>query len=143
MGSRRLYPKKPIVGVGVLIHHQGRYLLIKRAGDPDAGQWSIPGGLVELGETVEDTAVREAREETGLEIEILNLIGVVDKIIEDDERRVKFHFLIINYLAEPISGLLAASSDALEVIWVKTEEFYKYDLTSSLVEFLKNIGIYF
>ena len=143
MENRRLYPTKPIVGVGVLIRSRDRYLLIKRAGDPDAGLWSIPGGLVELGETIEETLVREAREETGLDIKLLSLIGVVDKIIKDDERNIKFHFVIIDYLAEPLSGFLEASSDALDAKWVKAEELAKYNLTSSLIELLKNIGLYF
>ena len=80
MSSRRLYPEKPIVGVGVLIQDGDRYLLIKRAAEPDAGLWSIPGGLVELGERAGEAAAREAREETGLDVEITNVLDVVDKI---------------------------------------------------------------
>ncbi len=95
-----------MVGVGILIQSDDRYLLIKRAAEPDAGLWTIPGGLVEVGERAKDAAVREALEETGLEVEVLEVLGVVDKIVPDEEGRVKYHFVIIDYLAETIRGVM-------------------------------------
>ena len=142
MPPRRLYPERPLVGVGVLIRDGDRYLLVRRAAEPDAGLWSIPGGLVELGERVEEAAVREALEETGLEVEIRDLLGVVDKIERDDAGRIRFHFVIVDYLAEVKGGSLKASSDALEARWVRAEELPKYRLSPTLVKLLRDIGLY-
>jgi 8-oxo-dGTP diphosphatase len=142
MSERRLYPEKPVVGVGALISDGVRYLLIKRAAEPDAGFWSVPGGLVEVGERAEDAAVREAKEETGLDVEVVELLGVVDKIVRDEESRIKFHFVIIEYLVRPKGGTLQAASDALEARWVKAEEFPSYEITPSLISLLRRLGLY-
>lgn len=142
MSGRRLYPKKPLVGVGVLIRDGGRYLLIKRAADPDKGLWSIPGGMVEIGERTQDAAVREAKEETNLDVEVVEVLDVVDKIIRDEDRRIKYHFVIVDYLAKFVGGELKASSDALDARWVKPEEFREYDLSPTLVLLLRRIGLY-
>ena len=130
-----------MVGVGILVRKGGQYLLIKRAADPDAGLWSIPGGLVEVGERAADAAVREAREETGLDVEVFKILGVVDKIVQEGGR-IKFHFVIVDYLAESRGGALEASSDALDAVWVEAEEFPRYQLSPTLVELLRRIGLY-
>lgn len=140
--SHRLYPGRPIVGVGVLIEEDGRYLLVKRAAEPDAGLWSIPGGLIEVGEKAADAAVREALEETGLSVEIMNRVDVVDKIIRDDDGDVRYHFIIIDFLARPLSGEMRPMDDALDAAWAAPEDFIKYELTPTLVELLKRMGIY-
>ena len=142
MSRRRLYPDKPMVGVGVLIREDDSYLLIKRAAEPDAGLWSIPGGLVEIGERGKEAAAREAEEETGLMVEIERVLGVVDKIIMDEDSRIKYHFVIIDYLATPRGGFLKAMSDALEARWVKAEELTDYELSPTLVELLKRVDLY-
>jgi len=140
--SHRLYPGRPIVGVGVLIEEDGRYLLVKRAAEPDAGLWSIPGGLIEVGEKAADAAVREALEETGLSVEIMNRVDVVDKIVRDDDGDVRYHFIIIDFLARPLSGEMRPMDDALDAAWAAPEDFIKYELTPTLVELLKRMGIY-
>ncbi len=142
MSDRRLYPEKPLVGVGVLIGDDDKYLLIKRAADPDRGLWSIPGGMVEIGEKAIDAARREAKEETNLDVEVIEVLDVVDKIVMDDESRVKFHFVIIDYLAELRGGTLNASSDALDARWVNREEFPLYELSPTLIQLLKSIDLY-
>ena len=142
MSNRRLYSEKPMVGVGVLIRDGDRYLLIKRAAEPDAGLWSIPGGLVEVGERAAESATREAREETGLDVEVVEVLGVVDKILRDEESRVKYHFVIVDYLATPKGGTLKPASDALDARWVRAEEFPSYELSPTLVELLKRVGLY-
>lgn len=142
MSKRRLYPKMPMVGVGALIRDGGRYLIIKRAAEPDAGLWSVPGGLVEIGERAADAAAREVMEETGLRVEIEDVIGVIDKIVKDEASRVKYHFVIIDYLATPRGGNLRADSDALEARWVRAEEFPRYELSPTLVDLLKRMGLY-
>jgi ADP-ribose pyrophosphatase len=131
-----------MVGVGVLIERDGRYLLIKRAADPDKGMWSVPGGLVEVGEKVKDAAAREALEETGLRVEIVERLGVVDKIMRDDEGRVRYHFIIVQFLARIVEGEVKAMDDALEARWAEPSEFRSYELTVSLREFLREIGLY-
>lgn len=141
MSSRRQYPNKPLVGVGILIQQRDKYLLIKRAAEPDMGLWSIPGGMVELGEKVADAAVREAFEETGLNIKVIGILDVIDKIILDDDR-IKFHFIIVDFIAEYRSGKLKASSDALDTRWVSFEESKNYELSPTLIYLLKKIGIY-
>ena len=141
MSSRRQYPNKPLVGVGILIQQGDKYLLIKRAAEPDMGLWSIPGGMVELGEKVADAAVREAFEETGLNIKVIGILDVIDKIILDDDR-IKFHFIIVDFIAEYRSGKLKASSDALDTRWVSFEESKNYELSPTLIYLLKKIGIY-
>lgn len=132
----------PLVGVGVMICDGDRYLLIKRAAEPDKGLWSIPGGMVEIGERAADAAAREAKEETNLDVEIVDVLDVVDKIIEDEDGRIRFHFVIVDYLAMLLGGELHASSDALDARWVKSEEFPDYELSPTLVELLRQIHLY-
>ncbi|MFQ6053534.1 MAG: NUDIX domain-containing protein [Candidatus Bathyarchaeia archaeon] len=86
--------------------------------------------------------MREAKEETGLDVDVVEILGVVDKIVRDEEARIKYHFVIVDYLAEAVGGTMKASSDALEASWVKAEEFPRYRLTPTLVELLKRMGIY-
>ncbi len=140
--SHRLYPGRPIVGVGVLIEEDGRYLLVKRAAEPDAGMWSIPGGLIEVGEKMADAAAREALEETGLTVEILGRVDVVDKIVRDPDGGVRYHFVIIDFHARPLSGEMRAMDDALDAVWVMPDGFTEYELTPTLVELLKRMGLY-
>jgi ADP-ribose pyrophosphatase len=142
LSSRRLYPKFPIAGVGTLIKKEGRYLLIKRAADPDAGLWSIPGGLIEVGEKAVEAAIREAYEETGLEIRIISILDVMDKIVIGKDDQVKYHFVIIDYLAEPIAGELNPRDDALDAQWVYPKDFRSYNMSSTLVELLKELDLY-
>lgn len=137
----RLYPDRPIVGVGILIRKGSEYLLIKRAADPDKDLWSIPGGLVEIGEKAVEAAVREAKEETGLDIELRDILGVVDKIVKDESGQVKYHFIIIDYLAEPIGGKMEHHDDALDAKWVRLSDFRDYELSPTLVELLVRIKL--
>jgi 8-oxo-dGTP diphosphatase len=142
MSPRREYPERPILGVGVIINHDDKYLLIKRAANPDKGLWSVPGGLIEVGEKAADAAAREALEETGLVVEVKERVGVFDKIEYDEAGEVLYHFIILHFLAEPVGGELRPMDDALDAAWVTLEHFRDYELTKSLVEFLKDIGLY-
>ncbi len=142
MSPGRLYPERPMVGVGILIRKGEDYLLIKRASEPDRGVWSVPGGMVEIGEETKEAAVREAEEETGLEVEILEDLGVVDKIVRDEAGRVKYHFVIIDYLAEPVAGEMHHHDDALDARWVHPRDFRKYELSPTLVDLLRRIDLY-
>ena len=142
MSPGRQYPERPMIGVGILIRRGEEYLMIKRASEPDKGLWSVPGGMVEIGEKAEDAAVREAEEETGLIVEIREDLGVVDKIMRDELGRVKYHFVIIDYLAEPVSGEMHHHDDALDALWVHPRDFRKYQMSPTLIELLQRLNLY-
>jgi 8-oxo-dGTP diphosphatase len=135
---KRLYPDQPVVGIGVAIIKDGKIVLIKRGNEPSKGKWSVPGGLVELGEKLEDAVVREAKEETCLEVENPRLIDVVDNVDLDEYGKVKYHYVIIDYLIQVKSGTIQAASDAAELRWVPFEEVENYNLTASFRVFFRN-----
>ncbi|MEM3726614.1 MAG: NUDIX hydrolase [Candidatus Bathyarchaeia archaeon] len=134
---KRLYPKQPIVGVGAVIICNGKLLIEKRKYEPGKGKWSIPGGLVELGESVEQTVIREVREETGLEVGEPEHIDIVNNIVRDGNGDVKYHFVILDYFVKLKGGTLRAASDAEDLKWVPLNEVEQYDLTKTLREFLR------
>jgi ADP-ribose pyrophosphatase YjhB (NUDIX family) len=114
----RQYPERPIVGVGAVILRDGKVVLIKRRYEPLKGEWSLPGGGVEIGETLEAAVAREMLEETGLEVEVGPVIEVFDRIMRDDDQRVRYHYVLIDYLCWPRGGNLRAGSDVDEAILV-------------------------
>jgi 8-oxo-dGTP diphosphatase len=124
----REFPELPFVGVGAIIIDADRVLLVKRAHPPIQGQWSIPGGVLEVGERVRDAAIREAREETGLIVEPSDLLGVYDRILLDPEHRVQYHYVLIDFLCSPRGGELLAASDADDVRWFTRQELSGLDL---------------
>jgi mutator protein MutT len=128
---RRLYPDQPIVSVGAIIIRNGRILLEKRKNDPGRGKWSIPGGIVELGETPEQAVIREVQEETGLVVDAPELIDVVSPVTLDEGGKVKYHFVIVDYLLKLKSGTARAASDAEKLEWVRLDEVEQRDLTKS------------
>jgi 8-oxo-dGTP diphosphatase len=113
----RLYPDRPWLGVGGLIFQDSQVLLVKRGQEPGAGQWSIPGGMVDLGETVKEAVKREIREETGLRVEVRDLVEVFERILPDDQGRIQYHYVVLDYLCRVVGGRLEASSDAAEVVF--------------------------
>jgi ADP-ribose pyrophosphatase YjhB (NUDIX family) len=119
---RREFPEVPLVGVGAIIIEDERVLLVKRAHPPLQAQWSIPGGVLEVGELVREAAVREALEETGLVVEPGELLGVYDRILRNPEKRVQYHYVLIDFLCRRTGGDLLAASDAAEVRWFMREE---------------------
>ena len=119
---KREYPDAPLVGVGAVIIKDDRVLLIKRGQPPLAGQWSIPGGLLEVGETVRATAIREAFEEAGLVVEALDLLGVFDRVLPDGEGRTQYHYVLIDFLCRRVSGEIRAGDDAAEARWFQRGE---------------------
>ena len=127
--DRRQYPERPIVGVGAVIVQDGKVLLVKRRYEPLAGRWSLPGGTLELGETLAEGVAREMREETGLEVEVGPVIEVFDRIMTDDARRIRYHFVLVDYLCWPVSGELQASSDVDDAVFVDPGALEPFDLT--------------
>jgi len=125
------------VAVAALVLRGNELLLVRRASEPGRGKWSIPGGAVNLGERLREAVVREVHEETGLVVEVLDLLDVVEVIKRDEEGRVKYHYVIIDYLARPLSGQVRAASDALEARWVRLEDVPKLDITNTLRRLLE------
>ena len=125
---RREYPDRPVVGVGGVVVRAGAVLLVERAAEPLKGRWTLPGGVVELGETLEAALVRELREETGLEVRVLELVEALDRITPDDAQRVRYHYILLDYLCESVAGEARAGSDVAAVAWVQPEEFVAYDV---------------
>ncbi len=119
---KREFPEAPLVGIGAIIIEGDRVLLIKRAHPPLQAQWSIPGGVLEVGELVREAAVREVREETGLIVEPGELLGVYDRVLRNSEQRVQYHYVLIDFLCRHIGGELLAADDAAEVRWFTREE---------------------
>jgi 8-oxo-dGTP diphosphatase len=122
----REYPDNPLVGVGAVIVQENRVLLIRRGQPPLLGEWSLPGGVLECGETLREAVIREAREETGLTVETGEMLGVYERIIRSEERsedgRVRYHYVLIDFLCRRVSGNLKAASDAADVRWFAPEE---------------------
>jgi 8-oxo-dGTP diphosphatase len=144
MASSREYPERPLVGVGGVVIDDGRALLVRRGSEPLRGEWSIPGGTLELGETLEEGVARELREECGLEVRVLELIEVFDRIyFENDtsaehaKERPRFHYVIVDYLCERIGGEPAASSDVTDVVFAREEELGQYHLTETAMRVLR------
>jgi 8-oxo-dGTP diphosphatase len=129
MSVSRTYPACPIVGVGAVITDEGRVVLIRRRFEPLAGHWSLPGGAVEVGETLEAAIARESLEETGLVVEVGAVIDVFDRITFDEQRKVRYHYVLIDYLCRPIGGRLVHGSDVDAAVWVKSGELEGYGLT--------------
>jgi mutator protein MutT len=140
MAGSREYPDRPVVGVGGVVIEAGRALLIRRGGEPLKGQWSIPGGTLELGETLEEGTRREMQEETGLRVRILELIEVFERIFrepDDAAARPRYHFVIMDYLCERISGEARAGGDVTDVAWVAESDLGAYNLTPTATRILK------
>ena len=122
----REFPQQPIVGVGAVAVREGKVLLVRRANPPMQGRWTLPGGVLELGESLTGSVAREVREETGLAVEVLDLVEVVERIDHEDAReggRIRFHYIIADYLCRVVDGELHASSDAAAAIWAVPSDF--------------------
>jgi 8-oxo-dGTP diphosphatase len=129
---KRAYPDHPIIGVGAVIIRDGRALLVRRGTEPLRGEWSVPGGVLELGERLRDGTAREALEETGLTVEVGTVLDVFDSIFPDADGRTQYHFVLIDFLCSVISGEAAAGSDVSEVKWVALTELGGLGLRPSI-----------
>jgi 8-oxo-dGTP diphosphatase len=134
---KREYPETPLVGVGAIIIEADRVVLVKRGHAPLAGEWSIPGGVLEVGETLREAAVREVLEETMLEVEPTSLLGVYDRVLRDADERTLYHYVLIDFLCRRISGEPQASGDADEVRWFTQEEVAALALASDTAAVIK------
>ena len=125
---KREYPDRPIVGVGAVVLHAGKFLSVQRAKPPLQDEWSLPGGVVELGELLRGAIVREVLEETGIVIVPAGVIEVFDRLQHDDEGRVRYHYVLVDYLCEYISGDPRAGDDARDVKWVDLRDLDSIDM---------------
>ena len=138
MNLNREYPDRPFIGVGAIIVENSRVVLVKRGHPPLAGEWSIPGGVLEVGETVREGAVREALEETGLTVAPGELLGVFDRVVRDDEKRIRYHYVLIDFRCTRISGDLKAAGDAADARWFKWEEVQRLPMAEDTAEVIRN-----
>jgi len=134
---KREYPDQPLVGVGAIIIEENRVVLVKRGHPPLAGEWSIPGGVLEVGETLREAAVREALEETGLTVEPGNLLGVFDRVLRDDAGRTQYHYVLIDFLCRRIAGEPHGAGDAAEASWFTREEAAQLPLAKDTAEVIR------
>ncbi|MBI2222706.1 MAG: NUDIX hydrolase [Acidobacteria bacterium] len=133
----RKYPPRPIVGVGAVIVADSKVVLIKRRFEPLAGQWSLPGGTLEVGETLEAGTAREILEETGLIVEVGPVIEVFDRILLDEDHRVRYHFVLIDYLCRPLGGRLQHGSDVAAAVLVEPDQLEAFGLTPKAAAIIK------
>ena len=138
------YPVNPIVGVGTVILRDNEVLIIQRAADPDKGLWSVPGGKVDYGEPCKVAAVREVKEETDLNVDVrdIKLVDIVNKIIRDEEGKIRFHFVIVDYVTRKFKGKVTPSDDAFQAKWVKFSDLNKYEYPQTIKELFHKLGIW-
>ena len=123
---RREYPEAPIIGVGAVVIDGSKVLLVRRGQEPLKGEWSLPGGALELGETLQQGVVREVLEETGLTVVPDGIVEVLDRITQDDNSgRIRYHYVLVDFLCHVAGGMLCGGSDAEEARWVEREELQK------------------
>jgi len=133
----RTYPVRPVASVAGVVIDTGRVLLVQRRYEPLAGCWTLPGGAIELGEPAALAVVREVREETGLDVEVGPVVEVLDRIYRDDEGRVQFHYVLIDYLCRPLGGTVHAGSDAAAVEWVDAGALDAYRIPSHAIPVIR------
>jgi 8-oxo-dGTP diphosphatase len=135
----REYPETPIAGVAAVIFSDESVLLVRRGNEPSKGRWGIPGGVVELGETDEEAVAREVKEETGLEVRPVRFLTAFDSIVRDDQGRVRFHYILFEYLCEAVEGTLHASSDAQEARWFILSSLSSIDILPWTKRFIEKV----
>lgn len=129
----RKFPDRPVVGVGAVIVDGDRVVLVKRAHEPLKGEWSLPGGSVEVGETLVEAVTREVLEETGLHVRVGPVIEIFDRIHRDADGRIEYHFVLIDYVCVPAGGVLAADSDAADICWASRDDLAVYGVNATAV----------
>ncbi len=135
--TKREYPERPLVGVGAVIVDGARVVVVRRAAEPLKDKWSIPGGLLELGETLRDGVAREALEETGLTVEAGEILEVVERVYPDPQGSTQYHYVLVDFLCRPVSGQLAAGGDASEARWIALDDLARFPIAESAAAVLR------
>jgi len=133
----RSYPDRPIIGVGAVIIHDGRALIVQRAGEPRKGEWTVPGGVLEIGETLRSGVEREVLEETGLAVKAGSVVDVFENIWPDADGRTEFHYVLVDFLCELISGELKVATDASDARWISLEELDGWKLIGKTAQAIR------
>lgn len=133
----RRYPERPFAGVGAIVFRGTEVLLVKRGRPPAVGKWSIPGGLVELGESLDAAVCREVLEESGLEVRTIDLVAALDRVILDPEGRIEYHYILLDFLCEIVGGQIQAGTDAEECRFVPLEDLGLYEMTRGTEEVIR------
>lgn len=135
---RRDYPPHPLVGVGAIVLDDSRVVLVRRGCPPAVGDWSLPGGLIELGETIEEAIIREVEEEVGLKVEVIHLVAVLDWILLDASDQVEFHYVLMDFFCRPVGGTLRPGGDVLSTSFVPLESLSQYRLKQETTEVINH-----
>lgn len=136
---KREYPAAPVVAVGAIIRYGDRIALVRRDKEPSKGRWTFPGGVVELGESLQDAVRREALEETSLRVDVGEVATVIDHIVHDETGRVRYHYVIVDYFAHPVDGVLQPGSDVSEARWVGLADLDDLDMTEKAGELAREL----
>ncbi len=134
---KRDYPDRPLVGVGAVIVRDRHVVIVQRATEPLQGQWSIPGGALEIGETLRQCAAREALEETGLHVEAVDVLDVFDSIYRDPDGRCRYHYVLIDFFCRVVGGELKAGGDAAQAKWITAEELAQMPITETAAKVIR------
>lgn len=140
---KREYPERPIVAVGVAVCRKGCVLIVQRGRAPSKGVWTVPGGAVDLGETMRQAAAREVQEECGIEVEVGEVVGILDNVVRDEQARIRYHYAIIDFAARHTSGELRPNDELMDAAWITPAEFDAYGVPAKAREVLLNaLNIY-
>jgi ADP-ribose pyrophosphatase YjhB (NUDIX family) len=137
---KREYPTSPVAGVAAVVFRGSDVLLVRRGNEPSKGMLGIPGGVVELGETTENAIVREVEEETGIDVRPLRVLDVLDSIVKDDEGWIRFHYVLVEFLCEPIGGEIKASFDVSDALWAPLECLNELDVMPKTRAFIERVA---
>jgi 8-oxo-dGTP diphosphatase len=137
MAGDREFPARPIVGVGAVVLDGDRVLLVRRANEPLKGEWSVPGGAVDAGETLRAAIIREVREETGLDVDPGPIVDVLDRIRLEPDGRARFHYVLVDFLCRVVAGTLRCGTDAADAEWVAVDALDRYDVSESAVAVIR------
>jgi mutator protein MutT len=139
MSDSRRYPPRPILGIAALIFDRGRILLVERGREPLKGYWSLPGGVLDVGETLEQGVIREVREETGLEVKPVRILEIFERIMRDEHGAPEYHYVLIDYLCRVTGGELQAADDASRVAWVPRPKLADYRITNGTLPVIEKV----